>query len=44
LPRKNQSYSIDFKLKVLKIIKNKLLSYRAACLRFNIPDAAIIVK
>ncbi len=29
---------------MLKIIKNKLLSYRAACLRFNIPDAAIIVK
>jgi transposase len=44
LPRKNQSYSIDFNLKVLKIIENKLLSYREACLRFNIPDAAIIVK
>jgi len=44
LPRINQSYSIDFKLKVLKIIKKESLSLRASCLRFNIPDQAIIVK
>lgn len=44
LPRKNKSYSIDFKLKVLKTIKKESLSLRATILRFNVPDAAIIVK
>jgi len=44
LPRKNQSYSVDFKLKVLKSIDKDFLSLSQACLKFNIPDAAIIVK
>ncbi len=44
LPRKNQSYSFDFKLKVLKAIKEKSLSLRAVSLQFNIPDLAIIIK
>jgi transposase len=44
LPRKNQSYSINFKLKVLETIQRKSLSLRDTCLKFNIPDSAIIVK
>ena len=44
LPRINQSYSVEFKLKVLKIIEKESLSLRATSLRFNIPDVAIIVK
>ena len=44
LPRINQSYSVDFKLKVLKTIEKESLSLRNTCLRFNIPDLAIIVK
>ena len=44
LPRKNQSYSIAFKLKVLKAIDKELLSLRVASVKFNIPDAAVIVK
>ena len=44
VPRKNQSYSVSFKLKVLKAIDKDLLSLRDSCLKFNIPDAAIIVK
>ena len=44
LPRKNQSYSVDFKLKVVKAIDKDLLSLRDASIRFNIPDAGIIVK
>ena len=44
LPRKNQSYSVSFKLKVLKAIDKDLLSLRETSIKFNIPDAAIIVK
>jgi transposase len=44
LPRKNQSYSVAFKLKVLKAINNNSLSLRAASVKFNIPDTSIIVK
>jgi transposase len=44
LPRKNQSYSIDFKLKVLKRIKSKSLSIAEACLEFNIPTKSTIIK
>ena len=44
LPRKNQSYSVDFKLKVLKSIDKDFLSLTAVCLKFNIPDSAIIIK
>jgi transposase len=44
LPRKNQSYSVSFKLKVLKAIDKEILSLRYSSIKFNIPDAAIIVK
>ncbi len=44
LPRKNQSYPIDFKLKILKSIDTDFLSLREACLRFNVPSDSIIVK
>ncbi len=44
LPRKNQSYSLDFKLEVLKAIDKDSLSLRVASVKFNIPDTSIIVK
>ena len=44
LPRKNQSYSLDFKLEVLKSIDKGSLSLRTASVKFNIPDTSIIVK
>ena len=44
MPRKNQSYSVDFKFKVLKSIDKNFLSLSETCLKFNIPDAAIVVK
>ncbi len=44
LPRKNQSYSVAFKLKVLKAIDKDILSLRDSSIKFNISDAAIIVK
>ena len=44
LPRTNQSYSVNFKLKVLKAIDKDLMSLRDSSLKYNIPDAGIIVK
>lgn len=44
LPRKNQTYTLAFKLKVLKAIDKQNLSLRETSLKFNIPDAAIILK
>ena len=44
IPRKNQNYKVDFKLKVLKEIKEKFLPIREACLKFNIPTSSIIIK
>ena len=44
LPRTNQSYSVSFKLKVLQAIDKDLLSVQKTCIKFNIPDGAIIVK
>lgn len=44
LPRKNQSYSIDFKIRVLKTIETKNLSLREACVEFNIPTVSVIIK
>jgi transposase len=44
LPRINQSYSAEFKLKALKIIEKESLSLMEASLRFNIPNIAIISK
>ena len=44
LPRKNKSYSIDFKLKVIKAIKQESLSLSETLIKFNIPDSAIVLK
>ena len=44
LSRKNQRYSVDFKLKVLRSIDKNFLSLRETCLKFNIPSDSIIIK
>ena len=44
LSRKNQVYTIDFKLEVIKSINMDLLSLRETRLRFNIPSDSIIIK
>jgi transposase len=44
LPRKNQQYSTDFKLKVLRAIDNEHLSLHQAYVKFNIPTRSIIAK
>jgi transposase len=44
LPRINQRYSAEFKLKVLKTIEKESLSLMATGILFNIPDIAIILK
>lgn len=44
IPRKNISYTIDFKLKVLKHIEKYKLSLKKACLEFNIPAESNIIK
>ncbi len=38
IPRKNQNYSVAFKLKVLKSMYKYFLSLRESCLKFNIPS------
>lgn len=44
LPRKNQNYSTDFKLKVFKYIDNNYLSLKGTCLKFNITSESVIIK
>ena len=44
LPRINQSYSTEFKLKVLKTIEKESLSLMTAGTRFNIPNISLILK
>jgi transposase len=44
LPRKNQNYNSDFKLKVLQRIEKKSLSLREACVEFNIPTISVIIQ
>lgn len=44
LARKNASYPVDFKLKVLRAMQKQSLSLREARLKFNIPTNSIIVK
>lgn len=44
LPRINQSYSAEFKLKVLKTIEMESLSLMETGIRFNIPNISIISK
>lgn len=43
-PRMNQSYSTEFKLKVVKSIEKESLSLMSAGVRFNIPNISIILK
>lgn len=42
--RKNQNYSSDFKLKVIRTIEEKSLSLGEACLFFNIPNDGVIIN
>jgi transposase len=44
LPRKNQKYSPDLKLKVLQTLNKDTLSLNQACLKFNIPSDSIILN
>jgi len=44
LPRKNQQYSVDFKLKVLRAIDKEHLSIHQAYVKFNIPSRSVIIK
>lgn len=44
IPRQNQSYSSEFKLKVLRAIEKDYLSLNQACLIFNIPTDSILIK
>ena len=44
LARKNQTYTAEFKLKVLKTLEKESLSLRKTSLKFNIPDKSIIIK
>ena len=44
LPRINQSYSAEFKLKVLKTLEKESLSLMETGIRFNIPNISIISK
>ncbi|MDP2089174.1 MAG: transposase [Flavobacteriaceae bacterium] len=43
-PRKNQHYSVAFKLKVLQTIDKEFLSLSDCCLKFNIPSASVIFQ
>ena len=44
LSRKNQIYTVDFKLKVLQTIDKEYLSLSKARLKFNIPTDSTIIK
>ena len=43
-PRKNKSYSVGFKLKVLKAINTESISQREACIRFDIPAQSTVLN
>jgi len=43
-PRKNKSYSVEFKLKVLKAINTDFISQREACVRFDIPAQSTVLN
>lgn len=44
IPRTNQNYTGDFKLKVIKAVKQKTISLMDACLEFNIPSKSTIIN
>lgn len=43
-PRETKKYSLEFKLKVLKAIKQDSLSLSQTCLMFNIPSKSMIMN
>lgn len=43
-PRKNQLYSVAFKLKVLHTIRKEFLSLSDCCLKFNIPSSSVVYQ
>lgn len=43
-PRKNKSYTLAFKLKVLKAINTEFLSQREACVRFDIAAQSTVLN
>jgi len=44
LPRQNQIYSSEFKLKVIQAIDKELLSLSEACVKFDIPSDSVIIQ
>jgi transposase len=44
IPRINQNYTVDFKLKVLQSIDKNFLSLNDTCLKFNIPTSSVFIK
>jgi transposase len=44
LPRANQNYSLDFKVKVLQSIEKEFLPLNEACLKFNISSKSVILN
>ena len=44
IPRINQNYTVDFKLKVLQSIDENFLSLNDTCLKFNIPTSSVFIK
>lgn len=43
IPKKNQCYSAEYKLKVIQTIEKLGLSVADACLKFNIPAKSVII-
>lgn len=43
-PRKNKSYYLGFKLKVLKAINRDFILQREACVRFDIPAQSTVLN
>jgi len=44
IPRINQSYTVDFKLKVVQSMEEDFLSLNDTCLKFNIPTSSVFLK
>lgn len=44
IPRMNTTYSGDFKLKVIRAVKQKSLSLSDACLQYNIPSVSTLMS
>jgi transposase len=44
IPRKNVTYTGDFKLKVIRAVRQKSLSLSDACLHYNIPSVSTLMS